>query len=286
MAIRDLGYRPYEGARLPASHNTWVLLRHGARRAWGSWLVKLAVFGGFLPALFAVAAVGIAFWFGQQMGEGGPRGDLVEAPKMMRLLFDVQLWLFLTMITLGAGAGAIAEDLTYRAFQFYFAKPVTPEQYLSGRVAAVAIYCVVFTFLPALLVITTVVATALPEARLEKAGLVLPALLLSLVIGPVLAVASVAVSSLSKSRALTMSAWLLILIVPHVIASIVAGIGEWPWLKLTSLPALLGVVGDAFFKIEREDALRWYHAAPVLAGVVVAGVALALYRLRRAEVIT
>ena len=44
MSVRDLGYRAYEGPRLPASHNTWVMIRHSLRRAWASWLVKLPVF--------------------------------------------------------------------------------------------------------------------------------------------------------------------------------------------------------------------------------------------------
>ena len=29
--IHDLGYRPYEGVRLPPSHNTWVMLRQGLK---------------------------------------------------------------------------------------------------------------------------------------------------------------------------------------------------------------------------------------------------------------
>ena len=44
MSVRDLGYRAYEGPRLPASHNTWVMIRHSLRRAWASWLVKLPIF--------------------------------------------------------------------------------------------------------------------------------------------------------------------------------------------------------------------------------------------------
>ena len=36
-------------------------------------------------------------------------------------------------------------------------------------------------------------------------------------------------------------------------------IGEWPWLKLASIPAMLAVVGDTLFKVAREDDLAWYH---------------------------
>ena len=51
MTIRDLGYRGYEGDRLSPSHNTLVLLRHGIRRAWASWLVKIAIFCFWIPML-------------------------------------------------------------------------------------------------------------------------------------------------------------------------------------------------------------------------------------------
>jgi hypothetical protein len=46
------------------------------------------------------------------------------------------------------------------------------------------------------------------------------------------------------------------------------------------------VVRDALFKIESESELRWYHAAPILAAVTGGAIALAMHRLRRAEVIT
>ena len=56
-AIRDLGYRPYVGDRLPASNNTKVLLRQSLRRAWASWLVKVAAFlGRHTPSLLHLAA--------------------------------------------------------------------------------------------------------------------------------------------------------------------------------------------------------------------------------------
>lgn len=284
MAIRDLGYRPYEGTRLPPSHNMTVMLRHGLKRAWGSWLVKIAAFIGWVPPVIGAAGVGISFWITSQMGGRG--GSLIDSSKILQLLLNVQTWSAVLMISLGAGAAAIAEDLTHRAFQFYFAKPVTPIQYLVGRVSAVAIYGFAFTFIPALFVSVFLVGFSPPEQRLERAGLILPALLQSGIIAVVIALVSVGLSSLSKSRALTMTAWLLLFIVPHVIAAIVALIGDWPWLYLASIPKLIAIVGEALFKIEPEDALRWYHAAPVLAGLAAGAGWLAHYRLGRAEVIT
>ncbi len=281
MTIRDLGYRPYEGVRLPPSNNTKVLLRYGLRRAWGSWLVKLATFFGWFPCVIGWAAIGIHF---TQQGSGAAPYD--GAAWTARLLL-VQLWCFVTLVTLGAGAGAISEDLTHRAFPFFFAKPVTPAQYLVGRTSAIALYCFVLCFVPATLLILAMVGTSPAELRLERLGLLAPALLESGIIAIVTAAASVAASSLSKSRALTMSAWILIFIVPHVLASLVDAIGDFPWLRLASLPALFEIVGDGLFKIqaEGEGELRWFHALPILTLMTAGSLLFAHQRLRRAEVV-
>lgn len=292
MTIRDLGYRPYDGPRLPATNNTWVMLRLGLRRAWASWLVKLAAFFSLAPALVYAALVVGGRYLARNMG-ADPAADPVPAAEWLGDLIAVQTWVFVGMVTVGAGAPAIAEDLTFKAFQFYFAKPATPEQYLAGRTLAVAIWCFCVVYVPVILVALAMVGTASGDARGEQAALLLPALLYALILAVVMATGSVSISSLSKSRALTMSAWVVLFIVPHVIASIVDAISRatgdedgWPWLFLASFTGLLSVVRDALFKVESDSPLRWFHAAPILAGLVLGWVALSMYRLRRAEVIT
>jgi len=285
MTVRDLGYRPYEGERLPASHNSSVLLSHGLGRAWGSWLVKIAAFTGWIPPIIAMTIAGGYYYLTQQAGPGVEAEPLPAADVVNQLLW-VQLWGFVTLITVGAGSAVIAEDLQFRAFQFYFAKPVTPTQYLLGRIGAVGIWVLGMTLIPALLLVPVLAGTAPEDLRLERLGLFLPAIFQSLIIAVVTATASVGISSLSKSRALTMSAWIVLFIVPHGLTSIIEAIGDWPWLNLVSLPDLLEVVGDALFKVEPESALRWYHAAPVLVALVVGSVVLAHRRISQAEVIT
>lgn len=282
MAVRDLGYRPYEGERHPASHSTIVLLRHGLRRAWASALVKAAVFLGWIPTAVAIAVIGITTMIRRSAGPQAvafdPAGDVLG-------LLDWQLWLFVTTVSIGAGAAAISEDLSHRAFQFYFAKPVTPPQYLAGRIFAVALLCFALTFVPAFLTTVVLVGIAPPGERLQALAVIAPALLYCLLVAVVIASVSVAVSSMSRSRALTMSAWALLFLVPHVLGAIVEQIAHFPWLHLASLPALLGTVGEGIFRRTPDSALRWFHAAPILAVLTIGGIVLALKRLERAEVI-
>ncbi|RLB57416.1 MAG: hypothetical protein DRJ42_00315 [Deltaproteobacteria bacterium] len=287
MAIRDLGYRPYEGERLPASHNTVVLLRHGLTRAWGSWLVKIAAFTAWAPALIAMFYLGTMTWIMQQQAGQMPGQELPPPPgaDFVKALFAWQFWGFLSLIGVGAGAGAIAEDITFKAFSFYFAKPVTPPQYLAGRIAAVAIWCFALTFLPSFLVVGMLAGISPEEMRVEQAGLILPALLHSVLISVVVATGSVGMSSLSGSRALTMSAWLIVLVIPQILALIVDTIADWPWLYLVSIYELLSIVGDALFRIEPANDLRWYYALPLLGLVVAGALAMAWRRVRGVEVI-
>ena len=101
----------------------------------------------------------------------------------------------------------------------------------------------------------------------------------------VVATASVGMSALSGSRALTMSAWLVLLIIPHVLALIVDAIADWPWLYVLSIWALLSRVGDALFKVESESQLGVWHALPILALYAAGGMAIAWRRIKNAEVI-
>ncbi len=285
MTIRDLGYKPYEGARLPPSNNVWVMLRQGLSRAWGSWMVKIAIFLAILPPLIACLVVAGWRYFAAQMGHADEAADI--GSTALREMFRYETWFVVSLVTLGAGAAAIAEDLTFKAFQFYLAKPVTRLQYLAGRIAAVAIILFAITFLGGLLIVVIATVTATPDQRVADLGLVAPTLAYSIILALFMAPASVAVSSLSPSRALTMSAWALLFVVPHVIASIVDTIshGSFPWLYLTSFTGLLATIADALFKVEGESALRWYHAAPILFGLALLGVYGAHHRLERVEVI-
>lgn len=282
-AIRDLGYRPYVGERLPAKHNSSVLLRHGLRRAWGSWLVKIAAFLCWLPPVIAMGGVGINYWMrSQRPGMVEP----VEAGWVLSVVYEWQMWLFVTMVTLGAGASVIAEDFQHKSFQFYFAKPVTRVQYLSGRISAVAIWVFCLLAVPGALLVLILVGSAEPDDRVANLGTILPAMIQAGIVAVVASTASVGVSSLSKSRALTMTAWMLLFIVPHVLAVIVEAVADWEWLRLISIPALLNEMNDTLFKQPDENDIGWAQALPILVGVSVGGLALAMGRLRRAEAIS
>jgi len=106
MTVRDLGYRPYEGARLPPANNTWVMLRHGLARAWASWLVKIAVFLSAGPLLVFSVYVALALYMTRTMGHGAS-AESFDGTQPLRYLYLSETWLAVSLLTLGAGAPAI-----------------------------------------------------------------------------------------------------------------------------------------------------------------------------------
>jgi hypothetical protein len=295
MTIRDLGYRAYEGELRPASHNTWVLVRHGLARIWASWINKAVLFTSLFPVLgFALLALVRTSQFGRELPDIPPGAEnspgawfLGSAGEWLRTLTGIQFWFFVTVITLRSGAGVIAEDLTHKSYQFYFAKPVTPAQYLVGRVGALAIAVFGTLFVPCLLLSWVLAALGPQDDVFATLGLALPAMLDAAIIALSVSALSIAVSALSRSRALTMMAWGAFVFVPTVLAMLVEGIADAEWLWVGSLAGLVWVVGDAIYKVPGDfSELRWFHAAPVLALLVVGAGYLALRRIRKAEVIT
>jgi ABC-type transport system involved in multi-copper enzyme maturation permease subunit len=285
MTVRDLGYRAYEGELLPASHNTWVLLRYGIWRIWGPWLNRIAIIGAILPFLgMALIAAFRYLTSGHEIQNPILPTDPVA---WLRFLTGVQFWFFVTVVTLRSGASVVAEDFNNRAYRFYFAKPVTPVQYLVGHASALAIVVFVLVFVPSALLTLVLSGTGPEDQVLEHLGLLLPGLLNAVIITVTSSVCALAISTISKSRALTMSAWMLILFVPFVLGFLVKALTQTDWGWTISIPGMLWVISDSLYKAEGTwTELHWYHAAPLLAVLSVGGAFLAHYRIRRAEVIT
>lgn len=288
--IRDLGYRPYEGELLPSSHNTWVLLRYGIKRIWGSWLNKLAIIFSITPVFVYLLGLGITWLMLTEMGSHKERIEewfvTQSAAVWMEAVTTPTLWLFVTILALRSGSGVIAEDLRYKAFAFYFAKPVTPLQYMLGRGLALAIFIFSVLLVPALFMNGGMMAVAPEGERLATAALIPAAILDSAIVAITLSTIAMAISSISKSRALTMSAFAVLFVVPHVLAMLVEQMAEIEWLYLFSIAGVMDVVGDAIYRRTDEfDQVQWFHALPVLLAMV-GGSGYAVWtRLRRAEVI-
>ena len=287
MGLADLGYQPFEGARLPVPANYAVMYRHALREASRSWLVRLALVLGWLPALGKTLILGVGYMATRGQASVAPSGAAAAdgAGALLASLLSTQTWVFVFAITLGAGATAVSDDLAARAFSFFFAKPVARRHYLVGRVGAVASFSLAMTLGPALLVLAALLATAPTGAHLARAALVLPLVADAAVIALTLSICAVGVSALSANRALASSTWILLFFVPSVLAAIASGLADWPYLYLASLPSLTERVGEALFQTPPSVELPWALAALVLAAATALLAGLAAQRVARVEVV-
>jgi len=289
MAVRDLGVQPYAGERRSPAANGVVLLRLGLRRAWRSWMVKVATIMFWVPGVIGALQPWLLRWVAAQNPEAAAAGQIppVEGGRLLTEVFGWSVWLVGFAITLGAGAGLVARDLAEDGLPFFLSKPVSPAQYLGGQAGAIALWLLaLFLGNAAIVVLAGLLPTVPDDQRLEAIGLLFPALLHAAVAAIALATASVGVSAMSRSRALTLSAWAFVFVVPYLVAGLVEAVADVPWLWLASLPGLLAVVADAVFKVDPETALRVWHAAPILVLLVGGIAALALRRVGRIEVVT
>jgi hypothetical protein len=303
MSVRDLGYRAYEGELRAPSENIFVLLRYGLWRIWGSWINRVLVVAAIFIDIGWFIIPFLRFWIlglvnpdsgGRDLPEVPPDADPMarwfgsEDPGIFsRPFVAFQIFFFLSIVTLRSGAGVIAEDFTNKAYQFYFAKPVTQTQYLLGRIGALAIFMWALIGPPTCIFVFITAALGPEDMVWQRTGLIFPALFDTLIISVTCALLSVAVSAMSKSRALTMTAWAVLLFVPLVLATLVEGLTQSEWMHLASLPSLLWIIGDGLFRIETSwETVSWYHAAPVLAILCGGAAYLTWWRIRQAEVIT
>lgn len=296
MPISDRGYQPYEGPRLPSKRNNWVITSLELRRIWASLLVKIVLIIAGIWAILRVAWVAGVGYFNVTLTE---RAGAEAAEELQRRLatelssdlvlagIDGQL-IFVILLTLAWGSGAIATDVRDRALQFYFAKPVTERSYLLGKITPLVVYCFFICVVPGALI--AVVEGSLLHGQglaASRSALVLPSILYSLVLALLLSIGSVGVSSLSRNRLLTLAYWAGILFVPLAVAGIVdlATQGEFLWLYIVSPLTMARLLGRAIFRISVDGPIQWYHAVVTIAAVCGASIWVAWQRLSKTEVV-
>jgi ABC-type transport system involved in multi-copper enzyme maturation permease subunit len=288
MTVRDLGYRAYEGERLPPSRNLEVLYRYGLLRTTASWVTRGLAVLCLAPPLVAAAVLGGAVYVsGGQAGDGSVLAGLRPA-VWMRVLLSIQLWCFAFAVSTVSGAGILARDRTHRAYQFYFAKPVTPAQYLTSRVTALTTVLLALLFVPMILPIGVLTALGGEEA-FEYAGYLFPAAIYSVLVAFTLACGSIGASALSRSPALTLTAWVVAFAAPHVLTSFAfllgGGSDEWQSIFHLSLPGNFGIVASALFKVAEVSWQDGVKAAAIILAFDALALLLAWRRIAEPEVI-
>lgn len=278
MTLRDLGYRPYEGPRNPPSAATWVMFRYGLRRATTPVAMKILLMLSPAPAL----VMAMASYFAHRFSEGG-----VEDDAWLSGLLSFEVWLFTGLTGLLVGSTSVSEDLAAKAFPFYFAKPLDVSQYLLGRVLALSLLTFAQIFGGAAIFVLAL-AGAVPSAVAESLGFLLPVFAEAALVGLVTSAVAIGVSSLSASRAVTMSLWVALWLVPSLVAKIVKVASDQAFLDAAAVPTLLHTVADALLRNTDVEGARLPVGWALAALAAHAGLALlfAHRKLSRPEVVS
>ena len=171
------------------------------------------------------------------------------------------------------------------AFQFYFARPVSRNHYLVGKVVPVLLLVVLVSVVPAVaLALLRVALSSSGTEALHSLGWVVATLGYGPVYALVLVLPPVALSSLGRHAGGIQGLWTAVFFVSWLLGEGVAAGANVPYLALLSVPADLRMVGQMFYGLEPSYALPWYLPAAVLAAVVGGSLYLLIRRLDRVEV--
>ncbi|PID38546.1 MAG: hypothetical protein CSA65_07095 [Proteobacteria bacterium] len=283
MAIRDLGYKKYEGTRLPPRKRYSVLTSRTLSLAWASGLVKATLIVGLLPLLVCAAIMYLKLRMQMMLAARGAPIKIEDAAAWIYYGgYWCQLWFAFAMGLLVA-APAISEDVSTGAFQFYFSRPIDRGHYATAKLVTAALLVLILIAVPTLLL------SAL-RIGMEKENVVaqLPLLLKSLayigIATTVLVLPPLALSALSRKSGYAQGGWAAIFFLPWVLGEGMAAAADVPHMALISLPTCLRLVAQRLYGLTPSYDLPWYLPAGVLAALVIASIAIIDRRLAKVEV--
>jgi ABC-type transport system involved in multi-copper enzyme maturation permease subunit len=291
--VVDRGYQPYRGT-LTAESGRWKVI---ARRALGMtarqpWIIVMLVLTVFPTLIF-----GALMWVQTKMAavagpEAAEAAGGIKAADAFVLYLAVKPYgtlLLSFMIALFAGGSAVADDARAGAFQFYFARPVTRDQYVAGKLVAAVTLTAMVTLAPALLLALFRLATATSGAEVwQRLPDLVGAVTLGLIEALALAAPALALSSLSRGRGYAQGAFAGLFLLPWVVGGIFVAVTRSAWPAIGSLPAHFENIGRWLHRVPaspNEHTLPVWVSLAVVAAIVVGSIALLRKRLTSVEVV-
>ncbi len=238
MPIHDQGYRRYTGVRAQTGRAWSVIAAAGVR----TLMAKRAFIGLLLLAWvpFLVRAVQI------YAAANLPQAQFLAPDARMFRDFLQQQEIFLFFITVYAGTGLIANDRRANALQIYLSKPLSRVEYIFGKFTILLALLLLVTWLPAMLLLVIQVMFAGSFTFFLQHLYLVPAItIFSLIQVSAVALAMLALSSLSKSSRYVGILYAALIFFSQAVYGIVRGITRDSRMAWLSLPLDLQQIGDA-----------------------------------------
>src|SRR5499426_3525037 len=145
MPIHDQGYRRYGGSKAPLGQGWTVIARAGIR----TMFAKRAFLGLLLLSWFPFFVRAVQFYAAANLPQAAM---LAPSADTFRQFLDQQAT-FVFFVTVYVGAGLIANDRRANALQIYLSKPLTRVEYVFGKLAVIATFLLLVTFVPAIVLL-------------------------------------------------------------------------------------------------------------------------------------
>jgi len=270
MPIHDQSYRRYGGKR-ESARSAWSVIALAGITS----LVKKRVFLALLLFAwipFIVRAVQI------YVSANFPQASMLAMKaETFRQFFDQQ-GIFVFFVTVYVGAGLIANDRRANALQIYLSKPLTRAEYVLGKLTMLAVFLLLVTWLPGMLLLLLQALFAGSFAFVRENIYLVPAMtLFSLLQVTVASFTMLALSSLSNSSRYVGILYTGAVLFTDAIFATLRGITGSTAMSWVSFPATLAQLGDLIFRVP----LRYTTPAAVSFIVVLALIAVSMSVLER-----
>ena len=279
MPIHDQGYRRYGGTRAGVGRAWLVIAGAGIRSIISKRAFIALMLFAWVPFLVrAVQIYGSANF--QQAAFLAPKGETFRE-------FLDQQGLFVFFVSIWVGAGLIANDRRANALQLYLSKPLTPAEYIAGKMAILFLFLTFVTWAPAmgLLLVQTIFAGSFAFVR--NNAYLLPAItLFSLAQVLVASSTMLALSSLSKSSRFVGIMYAGLIFFTAALFQALRGITGSSAFAWISPGDALEQLGDVIFRLDpRYDLSPAVAALTVIVLIVGSGFVLAR-RVKGVEIVT
>lgn len=265
MPISELGYRHWEGKRVPASRRWLAITRSHVGIAFrSSKLLRRFLILGWMPLLYFAPiffTVGYLADPANPLDDGSllanigreifPRGLLEilrDRPEtILPAVWSVAFYLFLTVVQSFIAMLALAivapplisRDVRSKAFLLYLSKPISAWEYLAGKLGVAMFFLFVITLFPALVLYLISVGLS---PNLSTVAATLPILFRVIVTGFVMAtpicLVALLISSLTKENRVATFGWMAVWIlgeISYMVVSFGNDLEVSPWAFLLSL---------------------------------------------------
>jgi ABC-2 type transport system permease protein len=278
MPIHDQSYRRYAGAREQLG-NAWLVIAGSGIRG----IIRKRRFLGLL--LFAwmpffVRAIQI------YLAANFPTMSMLAATAETFREFLEQQGLFVFLITVWVGAGLIANDKRVNALQIYLSKPLTRIEYVAGKLAILAVFLLLVTWVPAMLLLLLQMLFAGSFAFVRANLFLFPAITVFSLLQVLLAsFTMLALSSLTKSSRYVGILYAGAVFFTDAVYGVVYSVTDNSSLSWMSFPANLRQLGDVVFRLRPRYETPWIVSLMVVAALIGVSMLVLERRVRGVEVV-